>query len=57
MANTDVQIFCTKCKTKTDSKDLENVTLKNGRPATRGKCVVCDTRKFLIGHHKAPAAV
>ena len=55
MADTDVQIFCTKCKTKTSSTEVQNVTTKNGRPATRAKCLTCDTKKFLIGHHLAAA--
>ena len=42
-------IFCVKCKTKTDSKDAERVTTKNGRPATRAICVDCGARKFRIG--------
>ncbi|GEM_PF-1557069 len=31
-----VEIYCVKCKAKTASKDIEAVTMKNGRPATRG---------------------
>lgn len=44
-----VQIYCVKCKTKTDSRDVQAVTMKNGRPATQGFCVVCGTKKFRIG--------
>ena len=44
-----VQIFCVKCKTKTVSKDIEAVTMKNGRAATRSICTDCGTRKFRIG--------
>ena len=44
-----VQIYCVKCKTKTDSKDMVGVTMKNGRPATQAICVECDTKKFRIG--------
>ena len=46
---TAVQIYCVKCKTKTDSRDVQAVTMKNGRPATQGFCVVCGTKKFRIG--------
>ena len=44
-----VEIYCVKCKTKTSSTDIEAVTMKNGRPATRAVCVDCGTRKFRIG--------
>ena len=44
-----VEIYCVKCKAKTASKDIEAVTMKNGRPATRAVCVECSTRKFRIG--------
>ena len=44
-----VEIFCIKCKAKTGSRDIEVVTMKNGRPAARAVCVECGTRKFRIG--------
>ena len=44
-----VDIFCVKCKAKTASKNIEAITMKNGRPATRSICVECGTRKFRIG--------
>ena len=44
-----VEIYCVKCKAKTASKDIEAVTMKNGRPATRSTCTECGTRKFRIG--------
>ena len=44
-----VEIYCFKCKAKTASKDIEAVTMKNGRPANRSTCVDCGTRKFRIG--------
>jgi hypothetical protein len=30
-------------------KDTKAVSLKNGRPATRGICPVCGTKMFRIG--------
>ncbi len=30
-----VEIFCVKCRAKTVYTDIEAVTIKNGRPATR----------------------
>ena len=44
-----VEIYCLKCKARTGSKDIEIVTMKNGRPASRSVCVECDTKKFRIG--------
>ena len=34
---------------KTASRDIEAVTMKNGRPDTRSVCVECGTKKFRIG--------
>ena len=44
-----VEIFCLKCKAKTASRDIETLTMKNGRSATRSICVDCGTKKFRIG--------
>ena len=44
-----VAIYCLKCRAKTASRDIEAVTMKNGRPATRSVCVECGTKKFRIG--------
>ena len=44
-----VEIYCVKCKAKTASHNVEAVTMKNGRPATRSTCVECGTKKFRIG--------
>ena len=44
-----VEIYRVKCKAKTASRDIEAVTMKNGRPATRSICTECGTRKFRIG--------
>ena len=45
----DTLIYCFKCRTKTESNDLEQVVLKNRRDATRGVCAVCGTKKFRMG--------
>ena len=44
-----VAIYCVKCRAKTPSRDIEAVTMKNGRPATRSVCTECGTKKFRIG--------
>ena len=38
-------MFCVNCKTHTDTKFMENITSKNGRPMLRGRCSVCDKIK------------
>lgn len=44
-----VLIYCVKCKAKTASREIEAVTMKNGRAATRCICTECGTKKFRIG--------
>ncbi len=44
-----VKAYCVKCRAKVDIKDPEKVTLKNGKPATRGTCPKCGTKVFRIG--------
>ena len=34
-------MYCVKCKTKTETKDVQNVTSVNDRPMVRGICAVC----------------
>ncbi len=43
------QGYCMKCRTKREMKNPEKVTLKNGRPATRGTCPNCGTKMSRIG--------
>ena len=42
------QIYCFKCRKKTDTLEAQEVVLKNGRPAVTGKCAVCGTKKFRM---------
>ncbi|HUV75419.1 MAG TPA: DUF5679 domain-containing protein [Dehalococcoidales bacterium] len=44
-----MQAYCFKCRAKKEIKNPEGVTLKNGRPATRGTCPACGTKLFRIG--------
>jgi len=44
--------YCMKCKEKREMKDVEAVTMKNGKPASQGKCPVCGTKIFKIGASK-----
>lgn len=40
--------YCVKCKAKREMKNTEEVTLKNGRKAAKGKCPTCGTGMFKI---------
>ncbi|MDA0270086.1 MAG: DUF5679 domain-containing protein [Chloroflexi bacterium] len=42
-----------KCREKREMLTPTPVTMKNGKPATEGKCPVCSTRLFRIGAVKA----
>lgn len=44
-----VQAYCVKCKAKQEMKDPKEVTMKNGKKATKGACPVCGTSMFRIG--------
>ncbi|MBI3485977.1 hypothetical protein HY025_03455 [Candidatus Daviesbacteria bacterium] len=46
-----MQMYCVKCRQKRDAQDVENVTMKNGKPAVKGKCSVCGTGMYKIGAH------
>lgn len=48
-----MQAFCLKCKAHRDINQAQQVTLKNGRPATRGRCAVCQTKVSRIGRPPA----
>lgn len=40
--------FCVKCKAKQPIVDGEQVTMKNGRPALKGKCGECGTGMYKM---------
>ena len=42
-------MYCVKCRAKRDDPNAEKVTMKNGKPASKGKCPVCGTAMFKIG--------
>ena len=44
-----LQIYCFKCKEKTNSDGVREVLMKNGREAATGVCTVCGTKKFRMG--------
>ena len=46
------QIYCLKCRSKTDILETQEVVLKNGRSEVTGRCSACGTKKFRIGAAK-----
>ncbi len=43
-----VEAYCVKCKAKKTMSEAEKVTMKNGRPAIKGKCPDCGTGMYKI---------
>ena len=46
------EAYCVKCKTKRIIKNPEETIMKNGRPAIKGFCSVCNCKVFRIGKMK-----
>jgi hypothetical protein len=45
----NMDAYCFKCRSKREIRNPQQVTLKNGRPATQGQCPQCGTKVFRIG--------
>ena len=43
------EAYCVKDKQKVEVVNPQKITMKNGKPATEGKCPVCGTKMFRIG--------
>ena len=43
-----MEIYCVKCKKKTDTNNIEKITTKNNRMAVRGNCKICGTQKYMF---------
>lgn len=43
------EAYCFKDRKKVEIKNAQKVTLKNGRPATKGVCPLCGTKVYRIG--------
>ncbi len=43
-----MEAYCVKCKAKKEMQQMEEVTMKNGRKANKGKCPACGTSLFRI---------
>ena len=41
--------YCVKCRSKREIKGATAVTMKYGKPATKGTCPTCTTTMFRIG--------
>ncbi len=44
-----VEAYCVKCKHKRVMRNPKKITMKNGRPARKGKCPECGSGMFRIG--------
>jgi predicted RNA-binding Zn-ribbon protein involved in translation (DUF1610 family) len=44
--------YCVKCRQKREMKSAQEVTMANGKPATKGTCPECGTSIFKIGKSK-----
>jgi len=42
-------MYCVKCRAKKEVANPEKVTMKNGKPAMKGKCPTCGTGMYRIG--------
>lgn len=43
-----MECYCLKCKKKVEMQDAQEVVMKNGRKAMKGKCPDCGTGVFRI---------
>ena len=43
-----MEIYCVKCKQKTDTENIGKTTTKNNRLAIRGNCEKCNTEKYMF---------
>jgi len=44
-----MQAYCMKCRSKKEMSNTQQITMKNGRPATQGVCSSRGTKMFRIG--------
>lgn len=44
-----MQAYCLKCRIEREMGNAQSITMKNGRPATKGVCSVCGTKMYRIG--------
>ena len=44
-----MEAYCVKCRAKKEMQNAQEITMKNGKPATQGTCPDCSTKMFKIG--------
>ena len=44
-----MEAYCLKCRTKREMQGEQQITMKNGKPATQGVCPDCGTKMTRIG--------
>ncbi len=44
----NIEAYCVKCKATREVRDPRKISMKNGRFAAKGPCVVCGTTMFKI---------
>jgi len=44
-----MQAYCVKCRAMRELKYAKAITMKNGKPAIQGVCLVCGIKMFRIG--------
>ena len=44
--------YCMRCRAEREIAEAHEVRMKNGRPATEGKCPVCSTKMYRLGRPK-----
>ena len=44
-----VKGYCMKCRAEREIAEATTVYMKNGRPATEGKCAACGIRMYRLG--------
>ena len=47
-----MEAYCVKCRSKKEMKNAKAITMKNGKPASKGVCPICGTSMFRIGAAK-----
>ena len=45
---TNMEVYCVKCKKKQEAVDMVDTVLKNGKNAVKGRCGTCSTAVFQI---------
>ena len=44
--------YCVRCRAQREIKNGKAITMKNGKPATKGVCLTCGASMYRIGASK-----